>query len=316
MRSLRLFLLILICLFVTTGWQSSGGRIGGLRVFNGAPTGTCASNQTAVDSSTGNFYSCRTGTWNQVGTGGAGSSNFVISMGTVSIPITNPRFPVAYSINTPLGDTDLYTVPANKKALVIEVVFTNPTGNTGSVSCDAEVKVAGVYHRYDFATLGATVGTFGNINSVAPFLLAAGETFAVNTDHAGLSVWPYIVEFDSTVPIFDARLFSLNAGNNTVFTVPANKTVSFVAFPSAFNFPLQGHVWYYNLSGANRVVQINAVPSGGTPGVGNAIFNATVTQRQMAQPVMYGGLAPGDFINVNVDANTSSQVAWVIYTTQ
>jgi len=316
MRSIFLVFLIITCLFLATGWQSSGGRIGGLRVFNGAPTGTCASNQMAVDSTTGNFYSCKTGGWNQVTGGGGGSSNSVISMGAVSVPITNPKFPVAYSINTPAGDTDLYTVPANRKALVIEVVFTNPAGNSGSVSCDAEVKIAGVYHRFDFATLGATVGTYASINSVAPFLLAAGETFAVNTDHAGLTVWPYIVEFDSSVPIFDARLLSLNAGNNTLFTVPANKTISFIAFPSSFNYPLQGHVWYYNLSGTNRTVQINAVPSGGSPGVGNAIFNAAVTQRQMAQPILYGGLAPGDFLNVNTDANTATQMAWVIYVLQ
>lgn len=316
MKSIFLSLLIVFCLALAAHAQSSGGRIGGLRVFNGAPTGSCASNQTAVDSTTGNFYSCKAGAWNQVTGGGGGSSNFVISMGAVSIPITNPKFPVAYSINTAAGDTDLYTVPANRKALVIEVVFTNPTGNSSSVSCDAEVKIAGVYHRFDFATLGATAGTYGSVNSVAPFLLAAGETFAVNTDHAGLTVWPYIVEFDSSVPIFDARLLSLNAGNNTLFTVPANKTISFIAFPSSFNYPLQGHVWYYNLSGTNRTVQINAVPSGGTAGVGNAIFNATVTQRQMAQPILYGGLAPGDFININTDANTATQMAWVIYVLQ
>lgn len=316
MKPIFLTFFVLICLALTAHAQSSGGRIGGLRVFNGAPTGTCASNQTAVDSTTGNFYSCKTGAWNQVTGGSGGSSNFVISMGAVSVPITDPKFPVAYSINTPLGDTDLYTVPANRKALVIEVVFTNPAGNSGSVSCDAEVKIAGVYHRFDFATLGATVGTYASVNSVAPFLLAAGETFAVNTDHAGLTVWPYIVEFDSSVPIFDARLLSLNAGNNTLFTVPANKTVSFVAFPSAFNYPLQGHVWYYNLSGSNRTVQINAVPNGGSPGVGNAIFNGAVTQRQMAQPILYGGLAPGDFINVNTDVNTATQMAWVIYVLQ
>src|ERR1700746_1934066 len=123
MRSILLSFVLAIFIAGAAHAQSSGGRIGGLAVFNGAPTGTCASNQTAVDSTTGNFYSCRAGAWNQVTGGGGGSSNFVISMGAVSVPITNPKFPVAYSINTPTGDTDLYTVPANRKALVIEVVF-------------------------------------------------------------------------------------------------------------------------------------------------------------------------------------------------
>src|SRR5215469_3730632 len=130
MKLMVLCLPVAIFLALAAHAQSSGGRIGGLRVFNGAPTGSCASNQTAVDSTTGNFYSCKAGAWNQVTGGGGGSSSFVISMGAVSIPITNPKFPVAYSINTAAGDIDLYTVPANRKALVIEVVFTNPTGNS------------------------------------------------------------------------------------------------------------------------------------------------------------------------------------------
>jgi hypothetical protein len=36
----------------------------------------------------------------------------------------------------------------------------------------------------------------------------------------------------------------------------------------------------------------------------------------MVQQTFYGGLNPGDFINVNVDAATATQTAYVIYTQQ
>jgi hypothetical protein len=201
-------------------------------------------------------------------------------------------------------------------AIVIDVTFTNPTGNASNVACDAEAKISGVYRHFDFVAINSIPGTFGSTSALAPFLLHAGETFSVNTNNAGLSVWPYIVEFDASTPIADARLLSFSAGNNTVFTVPAGKTISFGGMPSSSTGPMRGKVWYFNLSGATRTVQINVVPSGGSPAVGNAIFNGGINSDAMAQPLMYGGLAPGDFINVNVDASTASQIAWVIYTTQ
>ncbi len=41
--------------------------VGGATAFAGVPTGTCNSTQTAVDTTTGNFYSCVSGSWLKVG---------------------------------------------------------------------------------------------------------------------------------------------------------------------------------------------------------------------------------------------------------
>jgi hypothetical protein len=247
---------------------------------------------------------------------GAASQTDSLWFGTICIPVSNLTFPAAYHISCAAGDTDLYTCPAGKKALVIDVTFTNPTGNPTTVVCDAEVKVSGVYHKFDFVANTAAIGTYGSSNSLAPFLLGAGEIFAVNTNNSGLSVWPWILEFDDTAPIFDARLFSLSIGDNTLFTVPVGKKVAFCSMPGSFGTPSVGKAYYYNLSGGSRTVKINVVPSGGSPAVANAIQNGSVVNHQMAQPQLYGGIAPGDFINVNTDAATATQTAWVIYTQQ
>lgn len=244
-------------------------------------------------------------------------SGMNLSFGSVNIPITGVRFPKAYATNMGAsGDNDLYTVPANKLALVVDVLLTNPTGNSGPITALAEAKVAGVYHTFDFISNALAVGNFGKSQSMAPFLLHAGETFAVNTDRAGGSVWASIIEFDATANINDARLFSLASGDNTVFTVPSGKTVQFVGYPSALNLPQGGWIWYWNASLGIRTIKANVVPSGSSPSVNNQIFGGSIPDKQMMQQLCYGSLNPGDFININTDANTATQTAWVIYTLQ
>lgn len=247
---------------------------------------------------------------------GGGSGSTTLSFGSINIPITNPLYPKAYAINTAAGDVDLYTVPTGRMALAVDMIVTNPTGAGGTLSCLSEVKVSGVYHTFDFICTVLAAGSFGRSQSMAPFLLRAGETLAVNANRLGGSVWASVIEFDATANISDARLFSLSAGTNTLFTVPVGKTVQFVGFPSALNLPQSGFIWYWNNSGGIRTVTMNAVPSGGSVTVNNEIQSSTSSPQQMIQQQFYGGLAPGDFINVSTDASTATQVAWVIYTTQ
>jgi predicted RecA/RadA family phage recombinase len=253
-----------------------------------------------------------------IGTGAvvlaSANGTFSLFMGGIQIPITGVKFPNASSIALTAGDHDLYTCPAGKRALVVDVVYTVPAGNPTSVTGLVEVKIGGTYHVFDFFAIGAVAGTYGGTNSVAPFLLAAGEIFAINTDHSGMSAWPFIVEFDDTANIADIRLLSLTSGANTLFTMPASKTIAFMGFPSAFTLPGAGRIWYYNGTLANRTIQLNVVPNGGSPGTANAIFNAVCTQGQMVQAPLYGALATGDFVSINTDSSASGQIAWIIFT--
>lgn len=139
----------------------------------------------------------------------------------------------------------------------------------------------------------------------------------MNTDRAGGSVWASIIEFDATANINDSRLFTLASGDNTIFTVPVGKTVQFIGFPSALNLPQTGWVWYWNATGGIRTISINAVPSGSSPSAANQIATASsISDRRMMQQQFYGGLNPGDFINVHTDSAATTQTAWVIYTQQ
>jgi hypothetical protein len=237
-----------------------------------------------------------------------------ISFGPLSIALTGVRIPAAYACGLRAGDTDLYTVPANKKALVIDVSFTNPSSNTENVACDSQVKTGGKYYRFDYVALTAMPGTYGSTSALAPFLLSPGETFAVWCSSAGLSVWPLIVEFDADVPVWDSRLLTLSKGDNTVFSVPEDKTIAFMGMPSTGSGgPLRGKVWYYNSGSESRDVRVHAVPHGRTPSQENAIFDGRVAQRTMVQALLYGGLAAGDGISVSTDTDGAGQIAWVVY---
>lgn len=74
----RLVLLVLLVCFGVTAWAQTTVTSGGSSVkrFSGAPTGACGTTDTAVDTTTGTFYSCNSGTWLQVGPGAAGSAAF------------------------------------------------------------------------------------------------------------------------------------------------------------------------------------------------------------------------------------------------
>lgn len=250
--------------------------------------------------------------------GGGGGAPVALSFGAINLAVSNTLYPKAYAISMAApGNVDLYTVPVGRLALVIDCLITNPTGNTGAVTCMGAVKTGGLYHTFDFICNNMAAGNNGRSQSLAPFLLRAGESFAVNTNRAGCSVWASIIEFDATANINDARLFALNAGDNTLFTVPANKTIQLIGFPSALNLGQSGWVWYWNNTLAIRNINMHVVPSGGAPSNNNKINGVTVcNDLQMVQQQFYGGLSPGDFININTDSNIATQTAWVIYTQQ
>jgi hypothetical protein len=252
------------------------------------------------------------------GGGGGGGPTIAVPFGSVNVGISNPKYPAVSGLNMASGNVDLYTVPAGRLALAMNLIVTNPTGAAGSLTTISEVKVSGTYHTFDIAK-NIAAGTTA-APSLAPFLLHAGEGFSLNNSIAGGSAWVAIIEFDNTANIADSRLFSLSAGANTLFTVPAGKTVSFIGFPSGFNQTGSGYTYYWNNSGATRTISYNIVPSGGSANNNNQVFPTnlqnTVATQTLSSNTLFGNMAPGDFINFNTDAATAEQVAWVIFTQQ
>ena len=247
---------------------------------------------------------------------GPASTSTTLTHGILGLPVTNLKvISTANSIATAAGDTDLYTVPSNKKALVVDTTFTVPTGNPSSVTCFAQFKTSGVYTKYDFVCNNNTAGTLGGTALLVPMLLVAGESFAVNCNNAGISLWPMILEFDSTAAINISRITSLSVGDNTVFTLTNNGVQILSNIESvAAGAPFKGSLYYFNNSGISRTIGWNLVPSGGSPGNSNQIGSGiSVSSPAVSLRTYYGGSKTGDFVSVNTDANTAGQVAWVIY---
>jgi hypothetical protein len=143
--------------------------------------------------------------------------------------------------------TDLYTVPAGKRA----VISVSMHHNTNAAACTIQqmLKAASVYYP-----LGGQVSVAaGGINSNGSFLYVfeAGESWAITTSVSGLNLWGRIVEFDNDAPLKSGRVLTLLNGDNLLYTAPAGKTVY-----------VQGGIWLppaqapsmniINASGATR----------------------------------------------------------------
>lgn len=72
---LKLALIALLLGMMPTGARAQQGNTV-MRQFSGAPTGSCANIQIAVNVLTGDFYDCLNGAWNLITGGGGGSSLF------------------------------------------------------------------------------------------------------------------------------------------------------------------------------------------------------------------------------------------------
>src|SRR5215831_15383930 len=111
-------------------------------------------------------------TANSPGAGGGGTS-ISVPFGSVNVAVSNPKYPAVSGLNMASGNVDLYTVPAGRLALAMNVIVTNPTGAAGSLTTISEVKVSGSYHTFDFVANGVFPGQTASVEMV-PFLLHAG----------------------------------------------------------------------------------------------------------------------------------------------
>jgi len=229
------------------------------------------------------------------------------------------KYPSVYVSNSISGDNDLYTVPTGKKAVVFDYVATNNTG--GTIAHYPQIKISGTYYRIgatqsDTAALGHNYGMTGSRG--APIVLNAGETFAINSNAVDLAIWANIIEFDDTSPLARADIKTWSVGNNSLFTVPTGKTVSFgIPGLASSNQPAVNvtGLLYVNNSGSSRTLSaIYLLPSGGSVGNQNQFAApGTVSDKAIFSKYFHGNLAPGDQIILVVDSAAAGQFAWINY---
>jgi hypothetical protein len=223
----------------------------------------------------------------------------------------NPTFPKAYVNNTVNGNNDVYTVPANRSALVLSLVVANFGANNPNYFY--QFKSGGTYFQINpSAAVGATPTSSAVVN-IPSTLLLAGEILSLHADATGMSAWFTVIEFDSaTTNITRGFITSLSNGNNTLYTVPAGKTahaMPHIGAATSANI-LAAQLVVFNISGGALTYIAYAVPSGGSTGVTNEFATAT----GVASGASFGAICPsnltaGDFIVVNTSGGTATQTA-------
>jgi hypothetical protein len=209
------------------------------------------------------------------------------------------------------GNSDIYTCPANKRAIITEItVFNNHA--TISSTMAAMLKIGGVYYP---ATASTSILAQSTGSRSVTYILEAGETIAVNMTQQPFNVVVSGFEFDNTSNIRSAKRLtpSLTAGDNTFYTVPLGKTALVLNNTLTMCSGTQGTLTAGNNSGGNITYHFNVVPNGGTPGTTNQM-SAPVTVSTgtgSSQSLTSFSMAAGDFISVNLSAGTSDQIAFV-----
>jgi hypothetical protein len=224
---------------------------------------------------------------------------------------------------------DLYTVPANRKALIVDLYF-----NDNNSSCNqvlSQVKISGSYFAYDFVTSVPGDTSTWNTDFNAPMLFLAGESLAIVRPGTGngCRFMAHLIEFDASSPINRVLVTSFAVGNNTVFTAPSS-SIEFYGMPSNSGSSLlvtgvggggsnqNGINWYYNNTGGARTVQMYMVPSGAVADNGYQMFGLggggaqTVSDKLAAFGLNYG-MQAGDTVIVNTDSSAAGQLFAATY---
>lgn len=217
-------------------------------------------------------------------------------------------FKSAFQANAINGQTDLYTCPANKRALIYKNYGFNGSG--GTITVTTQFKVSGVYYPMTFP---GGVGTLTQYNtSNPPIVLEAGESFSFLTTASGMNMGAIVVEFDNNGPVKTAKLLTLASGNNTIYTCPANTNAwildGCLQIRAAQN---SAHLNYYNGSGGAITRSWYNVPNAGSPGTTNLLVTGSASTGFVNSSIVYTHLTPGDSIVLNVSAATATQAAWI-----
>jgi hypothetical protein len=245
-------------------------------------------------------------------TNGAGSITIATSGGGQSFPgaisMSGVSYPRVFGHNLSTGNNDLYTVPAGKRALVMAMQVYNQSA--GNISWYPAIKISATYYRLASNTTTSTLAV--GSNAAVGYIAEAGETVAIVTaTNNGANVYARVIEFDDSVDIYSSKLTTLSAGANTVYTCPASTSALLLdqqLLISVANFSFI----YINASGGSRTVYWHVVPSGSAAGANyQATASTAVADGARSQLTGTVTLSAGDFVSINTDAATATQMAWV-----
>ena len=209
------------------------------------------------------------------------------------------------------GNNDLYTVPAGKRALFGAVSVHNTSA--GNIDWYVAIKISGTYYRLS-TTVTTAAGAIG-ANQQISYIAEPGEILAIVTaTNNGLNVFPTVVIFDNTIPVYSSKLLALANGDNTIYTVPSGKSAVLlnVGLMAIAIDNSASALCYVNSSGGARTIQWSFVESGQALGTGYLVTpSSNVNDANRSSLAGRPTLGAGDFVNINTNAATATQIAWV-----
>jgi len=239
-------------------------------------------------------------------TDGAGVLGFQYPfMAIGNIPLLEYSFKGGIFEDLASGNNDLYTVPAGKKAVVLEPHrLYNNTG--GSVSSYSQIKISGTYYRLGLAiSQGANSG--GNVTFNNSIVLNAGESYSINTGSTGQSVFVSIVEFSDAVPVKRIGSFALASGDNTIYTVPANKKAALITFSSP-GLNAGASTRMVNTSGGSVTYTPYSIESGQAKAAKYQNEAAAAVGNNAQSTISFSPqLSDGDYLLINSTSGTAGQ---------
>ncbi len=205
------------------------------------------------------------------------------------------------------GNNDLYTVPAGKRAVLAGSAL-NQSG--GSLNVINQLKINGAYVQ---VAVTAAVANNASLNLI-PFntlpIAEAGETISLNCNGV-LHLFAAIILLDQNDGVRSPKLTTLNAGDNLVYTCPANRIAFITNGSNSGNAPVRS----FNQSGGTRTYKLRCVPNGQAPSdtfnlsAAWTTANGVSTNQVIAEPAF---MSPGDYLSLNVDAGTATQFFYLL----
>lgn len=211
-----------------------------------------------------------------------------------------------------IGDNDIYVVPTDRSALITGSRIWNDSG--GSVTAFAELKHSGTYYRIsNSATIANGAGSSAVTIAGGGIIISAGDSFAINAaTTAGANALYSIIEFADQSQLKSSFLFGTSSGDNTLYTVPADKT----AMPIPFSVTIGGQSSVFAF-GAGAVGTGNIVPkisqSGGSPIV--TLATSGGASANVAGSSVHNSLSleAGDSVILNITTGDTAQIAWGVF---
>lgn len=213
------------------------------------------------------------------------------------------------------GTTQIYTVPAGKRAYVWGEAYNTSVGNIlidSKISKDSGATYTPLNNQATLATVtGSAFATSG-------LILEAGDIWALTTaTNNGLNVFPAVYLFSNTAKIKQVLFTAFASGDNIVYTCPGGKTATVISGVAGMYNNNGATLSQINATGGSVTYQVKFTPSGSatlTVGTAVTINNAlgAATRNAILPPSALNNLVlnAGDAIVVNSSSATAGQATY------